>query len=170
MALISCTECGGTVSDKAQACPHCGAPVAARPPHSNTNGFAQPAPQGSGTGVAAKGCLGCFGVFAVLAILGSLLPGSDGASDPDDRGTMAVIQCQNYVKVRLRAPSTADFPFLDHSVSRMGNEAYVVRSYVDAQNGFGAMIRSTYACKIRYRGGDDADTGNWQLIDLQMSS
>ncbi len=27
MALIKCTECGGTVSDKATTCPHCGAPV-----------------------------------------------------------------------------------------------------------------------------------------------
>lgn len=27
MALIQCKECGGTVSDKAAACPHCGAPV-----------------------------------------------------------------------------------------------------------------------------------------------
>lgn len=28
MALISCVECGGQVSDKATVCPHCGAPVA----------------------------------------------------------------------------------------------------------------------------------------------
>lgn len=27
MALIQCTECGQMVSDKAEACPHCGAPV-----------------------------------------------------------------------------------------------------------------------------------------------
>jgi hypothetical protein len=27
MALIKCTECKGNVSDKARACPHCGAPV-----------------------------------------------------------------------------------------------------------------------------------------------
>ena len=29
MALISCTECGKQISDKASACPHCGAPVTA---------------------------------------------------------------------------------------------------------------------------------------------
>lgn len=27
MALIKCTECGGTVSDSASVCPHCGAPI-----------------------------------------------------------------------------------------------------------------------------------------------
>ena len=29
MALIACAECGKEISDKAAACPHCGAPVAA---------------------------------------------------------------------------------------------------------------------------------------------
>ena len=27
MALIVCPECGGKVSDKASACPHCGYPI-----------------------------------------------------------------------------------------------------------------------------------------------
>lgn len=27
MALIKCTECGEMISDKATACPHCGAPI-----------------------------------------------------------------------------------------------------------------------------------------------
>lgn len=27
MAIITCAECGGKVSDKADTCPHCGAPV-----------------------------------------------------------------------------------------------------------------------------------------------
>ncbi|MGO5292919.1 zinc-ribbon domain-containing protein [Porcincola sp. LCP21S3_C12] len=27
MAMIKCTECGHTVSDKANACPECGCPV-----------------------------------------------------------------------------------------------------------------------------------------------
>ena len=30
MALIKCNECGQTISDKAEACPHCGAPVSPR--------------------------------------------------------------------------------------------------------------------------------------------
>ena len=29
MALLTCTECGGTVSDKAECCPHCGCPISA---------------------------------------------------------------------------------------------------------------------------------------------
>ena len=29
MALIKCSECSASVSDKASSCPHCGAPIAA---------------------------------------------------------------------------------------------------------------------------------------------
>lgn len=32
MALIACAECGKEISDKAAACPHCGAPVASEAP------------------------------------------------------------------------------------------------------------------------------------------
>lgn len=32
MSIMACTECGGKVSTKAAACPHCGAPVVATPP------------------------------------------------------------------------------------------------------------------------------------------
>lgn len=96
---------------------------------------------------------------------------SEGAtgSAPSDQSTMAVVQCQNYVKDRLRSPSTADFPWLDHAVVPRGNETYMVKSYVDAQNGFGATVRNDYICEIRYTGGEAADQGNWSLIDLSLS-
>lgn len=97
---------------------------------------------------------------------------SEGAtsSAPSDQSTMAVVQCQNYVKDRLRSPSTADFPWLDHAVVPRGNETYMVKSYVDAQNGFGATVRNNYICEIRYSGGEAADQGNWSLIDLSLSA
>lgn len=97
---------------------------------------------------------------------------SEGAtgSARSDRSTMAVVQCQNYVRDHLRSPSTADFPWLDHAVVPSGNETYMVKSYVDAQNGFGATVRTDYICEIRYLGGDAADQGNWSLIDLSLSA
>lgn len=97
---------------------------------------------------------------------------SEGAtgSPPSDRSAMAVVQCQNYVRDRIRSPSTADFPWLDHAVVPRGNETYMVKSYVDAQNGFGATIRNDYICEIRYIGGDAANQGNWSLIDLTLGA
>lgn len=37
MALIECGECSGKLSDKAPACPHCGAPPTTPPPVTGTN-------------------------------------------------------------------------------------------------------------------------------------
>ena len=30
------------------------------------------------------------------------------------------------------------------------------------------MIRDNFVCKVRYKGGEDADRCNWELLDLQM--
>ena len=35
MAMISCSECGNNVSDKAASCPHCGVPIAEAPQQSS---------------------------------------------------------------------------------------------------------------------------------------
>ena len=39
MALVSCSECGSQVSDKAHACPKCGAPVSLSVPEHNLKAF-----------------------------------------------------------------------------------------------------------------------------------
>jgi hypothetical protein len=114
------------------------------------------------------GLIGCLGAVAVIAlIVVVMLSGSD--SSERDHSTMAVIQCQHFVRDRLRAPSTADFPFLDHSTRSAGSDRYVVTSYVDAQNGFGATIRNNWRCEIQFSGGEEADRRNWRLINLDMS-
>jgi hypothetical protein len=47
MALMSCSECGGKVSDKAASCPHCGAPVEKAPPEIEPTVSAQSAAEES---------------------------------------------------------------------------------------------------------------------------
>lgn len=167
MTLIQCSECGKQVSDKAQGCPNCGAPIAAAPQSAPPPTPQQPTKDDKKkSSTAQQGCLGCLGVFVILLAIVVLIPSSE--SGPRDHSTMAVVQCRNFVRDRLQSPSTADFPFLDHVVSAVGNETFVVRSHVDAQNAFGATIRNNYVCRIQYSGGDDADQRNWNLIDLQL--
>lgn len=43
MALITCPECNGQVSDKAATCPHCGYPIAPQPTQQNENHTAESA-------------------------------------------------------------------------------------------------------------------------------
>ena len=55
----------------------------------------------------------------------------------------------------LKSPSTAEFPsmwdYKDH-VTDLGEHRYKVVSYVDSQNGFGAMIRTYFSCIIVFEG------------------
>lgn len=91
------------------------------------------------------------------------------ASEEMNLDSTAVVMCKDFVKSTLVSPSTADFPWLDHSVQKLGKGTYIVRSYVDAQNKFGAMIRANYSCDIKYRGkGDEFLNSSWELRDLQI--
>lgn len=54
------------------------------------------------------------------------------------------IRCENGVKEALKSPSTAKFPNIDEWYFGKDKEKIVVQSYVDAQNSFGAMLRSKF--------------------------
>ncbi|MCK5215925.1 MAG: hypothetical protein KAR05_11315 [Candidatus Omnitrophica bacterium] len=109
-----------------------------------------------------------FSVFVFLA-LGS----TDGGNrDPnawltEDNSIEASVMMQDFVKARLKSPASAKFPGVfegsqDH-VKHMGNQEYVIDSYVDSQNGFGAMIRTYFRCKIKQVSDD-----SWRLISLDI--
>lgn len=80
----------------------------------------------------------------------------------DCSGT-ALFMIKEHVKNRLKASSTAKFPGLfdggDHVYRK--KQKYTVISYVDAQNGFGAMIRTKFIGQI-----EQVSDGNWKLISL----
>jgi hypothetical protein len=53
------------------------------------------------------------------------------------------------VKTQLKSPSTSDFPsFYNASVTNLGNDKYRVKSYVDAQNSFGAKLRQNWTVEL----------------------
>jgi hypothetical protein len=74
---------------------------------------------------------------------------------------------EDFVKQRLKSPSTAEFPGvfdgkLDH-VTDLENQTYRIVSYVDAQNSFGAKIRTKFIGEIKQTSAD-----RWQLISLDI--
>lgn len=89
------------------------------------------------------------------------------SSKAESDNTMAIIMMEDFVKRQLKSPSTATFPgsyeSKDH-VTYLGNKKYRIISYVDSQNGFGAMIRSHYI-------GEVCDEGNnrWSLLSLEFA-
>ncbi len=84
----------------------------------------------------------------------------------EDLKTDAYITTQYFVKDKLKAPATADFPM--ECTSTAVNDTFYIKSYVDAQNSFGANIRTHYTCTLHYLGGDWMDQKNWDLIDINL--
>jgi hypothetical protein len=77
-------------------------------------------------------------------------------SDVPDAGNDygALVVCQDRVSEQLRAPATADFASVaESSISQSGSK-WTIRSYVDAQNGFGAQIRTSWTCTATHVSGD----------------
>lgn len=188
----SCLKCGCINSqltgDPMEACPGCGAiyvKVARAIRQQQTEASAtapiqsQPADSkaekkkavGSTTISTGAGLL-IIASFTTLAIvIGTDRVERDASSSTGaDKGgeTSAFIQCQNFVRDRLRAPVSAEFPFLERKSWDMGNNTWVVKSHVNSQNGFGAMIRSSWHCKVQYVGGNVSDQRSWRLLDLEL--
>ncbi len=68
-----------------------------------------------------------------------------------DEKAEAIAMAQEMVKAELKAPSTASFPWdaSAYTITKSGNQ-YTVKGYVDAQNSFGAKIRSTFEACFTY--------------------
>jgi hypothetical protein len=86
-----------------------------------------------------------------------------------DLSSQAAVMCQNVVENQLKSPATADFPWLDRSIYKKGKWRYVIKSYVDSQNSFGATIRTNWHCDIQYKGeGEPLNGSSWTLHALDF--
>jgi hypothetical protein len=67
----------------------------------------------------------------------------------------ALVEAEHIVSGYLKAPSTAQFPSMsDATIEDLANNGFKVSSYVDSQNGFGAMIRSNWTVLFEYTDND----------------
>jgi hypothetical protein len=100
-------------------------------------------------------------------VLAAMLTFSSGCAPTPmcEDDTMAFTMAQNFLRDSLRAPSTAQFAsYSESSVTRSTQNdecSFIVRTYVDAQNGFGAQIRSTKRVEVIPTGG-----GGWKLVGI----
>ncbi len=111
-----------------------------------------------------------IGLIAVLCLcVFTFATSSTSTPENPATPTMASIMCEKFVTDRLKAPSTAKFaPYRELKITTYGKnegvkDAFRVIGYVDAQNGFGAMLRNNYICDVQYIGDD-----NWRLINLEI--
>lgn len=113
--------------------------------------------------------LGCatLTVFVVASLALSFFFARAGTTSTrlPDRSD-ACFMSQKFVKDSLSTPSTAEFPdWIEANcrVTQSGN-IWKVRSFVDAQNSYGAMIRSDYGVEMSY----NTERDTWILLDVQV--
>ena len=103
-------------------------------------------------------------VIAVVLLAGLVGAGfaltRDDEPAPVDSTQTLVSDCRDAARAKLKTPSTAQFPGGER-VTQTGNTIEIVGP-VDAQNGFGAMLRGQYRC-VATRQGDA-----WSVYSVEL--
>ena len=74
----------------------------------------------------------------------------------------AWVWAKDFVKARLTAPKTADFPWTDFSMANPnGGNIWIVKSYVDSKNALGAETRTHFIVTMEYLGREE-----WKLLKI----
>lgn len=157
MALVKCRECGSMVSNAAKSCVRCGAPTRRR--------------LSGGAFLVVLIALGGAAILLAQVNAPSQNAKSTLVSEQsrEERARDACFMAQQYVKMILKSPKTAEFGdcFGDSKVSLAGTGPirYRVEGFVDSQNSFSAMIRSRFVAVVEQA---DAAQGTWRLVDIKM--
>lgn len=136
MALTKCPECKKEISSKAKACPNCGYEMKSK----------------------GGGCLWTIGMAIAIFILFSIFSYYLNEGDTDTvtySKSLAYNYAEDFVKEKLKSPSTAKFPGLldrDKHIAKTSEGVYKIYSWVESQNSFGATIRTRFSCTIRFEG------------------
>jgi DNA-directed RNA polymerase subunit RPC12/RpoP len=196
MALIKCAECGKQVSSEAVACPHCGITREKQEVLKEKKVEQQKLKCGNCGTVQEglnRRCPKCgevvrsWGIIILSYILmggliiflgfylkscvftSSDLGGSSSLSSvssyPDDKYSLAVC-AKDFIRDRLKAPSTAKFPDQDaFEIHNINPHVWKVFSYVDSQNSFGALLRTKYSVELQTESNGNCNLLNYEFLN-----
>jgi len=112
--------------------------------------------------------------LVVVALVTLAIGSSDGGGTSSSRAPDKIdawVMAQQFVKDRLKSPSTADFGGIfgdyqdpDKVVTDLGGGKFRVRAWVDAQNAFGATVRTRFILELEYVGND-----RWRLTSIEFT-
>lgn len=85
-------------------------------------------------------------------------------SDSDYDAGMACIMAEKLIKPQLKAPTSAEFDYADCQQSAvLTGHTWTLHSYIDADNSFGAHIRTRYVVQITY---ESPPSNMWHMENL----
>lgn len=100
-------------------------------------------------------------IGGTLAVAGAMNADWESAADAEYSAFEA---CRRAVEVVLKAPASAKWPNHTQASIEATGDDYTVVSHVDAQNGFGALVRSTFRCVVHH----DTSAETWQTTALRF--
>lgn len=105
-------------------------------------------------------------LFIIGPILVFLIVRGEGFSSAENfcSKEYAIMYAEDFVRNNLKSPSSAEFPgWSSFNVQNIGKCEFIVMSYVDAQNSFGATIRSNFTVRLKMNQDE-----SWRLLDFEM--
>jgi hypothetical protein len=93
-----------------------------------------------------------FVLMAAMAIVAIVVKESDGGGPKCSSPEFAYAWSEVLMKERLKSPASADFPAVAQKINDLGGCRFYIRSYVDSQNSFGAMLRTRYGATLQCKG------------------
>jgi hypothetical protein len=112
---------------------------------------------------------GCFAFLALVlgAIVLSIYHSGKNSEprDPCKDNIAAFVMAQEFVSRQLKAPGSAEYPWFSDplvSVANLGGCRFVVSGYVDAENSFGAKLRSRFVVELGRQG------NNWTAYEVKI--
>jgi len=156
MALINCPECKKQISETIENCPHCGYKFSS----GETKKIKEQQKKST--------VIGFVVLVVIIFILFKLCSSGDKPEsktpwDQKDNSAGAWVYTQMYVKNNLKSPSTAKFPWGYTDYVQRNGTTYTIKSYVDSENSFGAMIRTYFNATVR-----EVSEDNWKMISFEF--
>ncbi len=74
---------------------------------------------------------------------------------------------KDFIERNLRYPSSADFSMFDCSKEQNADGSYTVLRKVGAKNAFGVESEFIFKVRFGFKGGNDVDINDWELINIQ---
>jgi len=112
------------------------------------------------------GCLGLILICMVFFIFLSNIGEDDSVEEPEIKKFTkleAKVMSEIFVKNNLKSPGSAEFEYSEDQVTKLNDSTFEIRSYVDSQNSFGALLRMDYFCKLYFDQNEKA-----YLMELEM--